>query len=298
VTNRDRNTLRRVETAQGLLLDGMKTLSINMQTQMTQEETSKVLSWLCPLSTNGAQVSLENALNRHLPGTGRWFLDSNLFKAWEAARCSSIWITGLPGSGKTLLCASAIQKVLAKRSKTVAVLYFFCDHGDPSKVSHDSFVMTVMRQLLEQSPELIGNAKKIYDEKANNGERSFKRTDYIPLIQTFMSHFDNVYLLCDALDEASEGEEIATALKQLMSYCIRSEHSIRVLFTSRFDVQLERHHTLITSNRVALADNMKADIEQYVQMEVDHRTEKGSLKLRDQGLRPAIQERVACRAGT
>jgi Cdc6-like AAA superfamily ATPase len=129
--------LRRIETSQSMLVDGMRTLSTKVDTQMSREEVQKVFSWLCPQPATGARVSLENALTRRLSGTGEWFLESKTFKYWRAskhsAEASSIWITGLPGSGKTLLCASIIQQLFylkEKDTENMVVLYFFCDHRD------------------------------------------------------------------------------------------------------------------------------------------------------------------------
>jgi hypothetical protein len=288
-----------------MLVDGMRTLSTKVDTQMSQEEAQNVLSWVCPLPTTGAQISLENALARRLPGTGEWFLQSRTFIYWLASKhsgvSSSIWITGLPGSGKTLLCASAIQKMLTIKTtgtEDMAVLYFFCDHRDPAKVTYDSFLMTLARQMLSHSPEFMDQAKKIYNEKAYNGERTFNRADYIPLIQSFMNLCKHVFILCDALDESSEGDEIAGSLEKLLSYGRQYGIPTRVLVTSRFDVQLERRHATLTADRVALAENMKPDIEQYVASEVNSRVLQGTLKMRDKKLQSLIQQQVASRAGT
>jgi hypothetical protein len=297
--------LRRIEADQGVLVDGMRTLNMKVQTQMSREETQKIVSWLCPLPTSGAHVSLENSLVRHLPGTGQWFFKSRTFTDWLASRysqeSSSIWITGLPGSGKTLLCAAAIEKIISFKSESKedwAVLYFFCDHGDPAKITHDNFIMILTRQMLDHSPAFLEQAKRIYDEKANNGDRIFNRADYIPLVQSFMNMCQHVFIFCDALDESSEGDEIAGTLNALLSYGRRCGIPTRVLFTSRFDVQLERRHPDITTNRVALAENMMTDIEQYVEKELSNRVVNGTLKLRNKALQSSIYQQVASHAGT
>jgi len=166
------------------------------------------------------------------------------------------------------------------------------------KVSNDNLVMTMIRQLLEQSSQLVEIAKKIYDEKSHGGDRPFHSNDYNALLQSFISHFKNVYIMCDALDEATDSDEIASTLESLIAFGMQHDQQIKLLFTGRFDVQLERRHDLITSNRVALSENMKPDIEQYVDVEVSNRIRQGALKLRDQGLRPTIQKHVSTRAGT
>jgi amino acid transporter len=267
-----------------------------MQTQMSREEAQKVVSWLCPLPSSGAYVSLQNALGRRLPGTGNWFIESNVFKDWMASRHRTIWITGLPGSGKTVLCASAIREVLANSTDNTAVLYFFFDHRDPSKSTHENLVMTFARQMLESNrPSICMNyAKKLYDEKANNGVRAFNHDDYVPLIESFMMLFDSIFILCDALDESSDADDIASTLERLHFNNVPT----RLLFTSRFDLQLEHRHEAITRRRVALAENMQPDIEQYVKTEVESSVAKRLLKLRDTTLRESIEGQVTKHAGT
>jgi amino acid transporter len=209
-----------------------------------------------------------------------------------------LWITGLPGSGKTILCASVIEKARAQRGERSIILFFFCDHRDPAKLSHENFVMSLTRQLVESSPELLKHAKSIYDEKANNGDRPFNSSEYVALIESCLDCFEEVSVLCDALDEATEGEAIASTLARLSAYGVEREIPVRILSTSRFDVQLERRHEQITKHRITLTENMKPDIKQYVDTDVEVRMTKGSLKLRDKTLSSLIKEQVALRAGT
>lgn len=103
------STIRRIETTQGLMLSELTFLSNQTRTSMNLEEINTVVSWVCPLPSDGAKVSLENALNLRFAGTGDWFLGSSTFEDWIRSDHGNIWITGLPGSGKTLLCASTLR---------------------------------------------------------------------------------------------------------------------------------------------------------------------------------------------
>ena len=210
---------------------------------------------------------------------------------------SCLWLTGLPGTGKTILCAAAIQRI-RKEAQYACVLYFFCDHGDPSKRTHESFIVSLVRQMFETTPELLQQAEILYNEKSNNGERPFNRAEYVPLLCTFLGHFDRIYLFCDALDEASDGSEIAQTLEEMLQYAIAQNVDLHLLFTSRFDIQFEQRHSRITENSIKLAGNMRADIAQYVHKELEARLEKGTLKVRGKELGITIQNQISSRAGT
>lgn len=83
-------------------------MSANAKTQMNQHEAREIVQWLCPLPSDGAYASLENALHRRLPGTGKWFLQSEEFTNWIKSKSSTIWITGLrkPFYSIKLLCCA------------------------------------------------------------------------------------------------------------------------------------------------------------------------------------------------
>jgi hypothetical protein len=158
--------------------------------------------------------------------------------------------------------------------------------------------MNLIRQLTDHSAVCIEYARRVYADKAHKGERDFNHVDYVPLLERFIDYFDQVVIMCDALDESLEGYRIAETLSRLHLSDPSTSPSIKIMFTSRFDLQLERRYTTLTSNRVALGDNMQPDIARYVDVEVDARVTDGTLKLRDKSLRTTIQQQIASRAGT
>lgn len=223
------------------------------------------------------------------------FWTRTLFADWTGSKDGTIWITGLPGSGKTLLFSSIVERLRATTPHTTAVVYFFCDHRDHSKISHESFIMTITRQMLDLSPACLEHAKEVYEDES---PYPFNRTKYVPLIEKLMSCFQEVLFLVDGLDEASEIDKIAESLTHLHNHGQSTAVATKVLLTSRFDVQMERHFPAITSTRVTLAENMREDIDHFIRKELEIRMSKGTLKLRHQDLLLSVQEQIAKRAGT
>jgi hypothetical protein len=76
-------------------------ISNTLQTMVLDQKDKKVLDWidLCDTSANHAI-----AREKHQPTTGDWFLESDSFLTWSDANNASLWLHGIPGAGKTVLC--------------------------------------------------------------------------------------------------------------------------------------------------------------------------------------------------
>ncbi|KAF2869516.1 hypothetical protein BDV95DRAFT_498197 [Massariosphaeria phaeospora] len=293
------SAIRRIEAGQDLLLEKVSLLADETKTQLSREEIRAVISWLCPSPSDGAQVSLENALRHRLPGTGLWFLDSHTFKNWISSSSESVWITGLPGSGKTLLCSSIIEKLQTLyTSPTTAVLFFFCDHRDKSKRTLENFLTSIMKQIVDSSSACFNKAKELYNYKGKNSGRSLNASEYFPLIRSMIPEFEDIYVVVDALDEASQGDKIANALSQLRIAGSEQGIPVRVLISSRYDIRIERRHPTITSVRVALTENTHQDIARFITVELLRRVSEGIIKIRDKDLVSVIEHHITHRAGT
>ncbi|KAJ4352365.1 uncharacterized protein N0V89_007713 [Didymosphaeria variabile] len=289
--------LKRIETGQESLNEKVDDLAAKANSQMSAAEAEKIISWVCPLPSDGAYASLDNALSRRLPGTGTWFIESDFFREWmSSATPSTIWITGLPGSGKTILCSSIIEYVRDAVPPVIPVLFFFCDHRDSQKQTLDNFLMSVLRQLLGHSTAALEHVKDMYKKKDFN--RPFSPAEHMPLLEELLALTKESILIVDGLDESAEGEAIANILTTVIGRAESRGDHLRLLFSSRFDVNIEKRHKRISSRRLALADNTRPDIEHYIQAQLADRLERGIIKIRDRALLPDIEQRIGSRAGT
>jgi len=273
-------------------------MSEQLRAQMSREETQKVISWVCPTPSDGAHASLASALSRHIPGTGEWLLHSKEFQDWKDSDSGTMWITGLPGAGKTLLCASIIRHIQRLCTDTAAVLYFFCDHRDRAKLTHENFASSVARQMMEASPLCLEQGRLLYNEKSKEGSRPFQSDDYFPLICSSVEHLKNVFIILDALDESTEGDSIARSLARIHESQKGARCRIKILLTSRFDALIPGRYPNLATTHVILAENMRPDIQHYVAEEIQARVAKGVLKVKNKDTLSSIQQQVVLRAGT
>ena len=276
----------------------MKNMSEQLSAQMSREEAHKVVIWVCPIPADGAHVSLASALSRHISGTGEWLLQSKQFQDWKDSDDGTMWIAGLPGAGKTLLCASIIRHVQELCTDTTAVVYFFCDHRDRTKMTHENFGASIVRQVMEASPLALEQGRSLYSEKSKRGSRPCHKDEYIPLICSSLACLKEVFVIVDALDESTEGDAIAQSLTTIHNSGKSAGCRIRTLLTSRFDARTQGRYSNLAMTHIVLAENMRPDTQHYIKEELQLRLAKGVLKVRNNSILPVIERHISLGAGT
>jgi amino acid transporter len=274
-------------------------LADTAKSQISTEETRSVIEWLCSQPSDGAQSSLETALSVRVPGTGTWVLSSTAYEKWMQTEVCTMWITGPPGSGKTLLSTTIIENLrLSHPPPKSAVLYFFCDHRDSSKRTAESFLVSIAKQLLDTSPECLSKAKELFDDNKKQGGRKLDRSRHIEAIRLLLENFDELFVVVDGLDEASEGEQIVDVLTNVHNLGLQKGKATKIILSSRYDIRLQRRSSRIVSVRLALEENMRPDIEHFINCELHNRVNRGTLKLRNKNLMFTIEHQIGLRAGT
>ena len=183
------------------------------------------------------------------------------------------------------------------------VLFFFCDHRDESKMTLKGLLMNLTRQLFHYSEGSARRAKRIYDEKARDSERTFNDHEYLSLLQACLNDFRHIFIVVDALDEASEKEEIAESIGQILRTTSQGADFggciVKILLTSREDAQVRRVLRQYEPLRVTLDENgIQEDIEHFIAHTIHAKLASGKMKLRDGDLITQISKTVQSRAGT
>lgn len=83
------------------------------------QKNQEILSWLSDLKFVQKQTDI---FSKHYPGTGEWFLNLDLFKAWRDGHqdtSSTLWCPGIRKSFCTPQCFSETEQVLAGAGKSV-----------------------------------------------------------------------------------------------------------------------------------------------------------------------------------
>lgn len=163
--------------------------------------------------------------------------------------------------------------------------------------SLQDLLYAIVKQLLDQNPTCLEDAKQRYHERTRGVEgpkaaaRPFSVSEYIRFIQQLCLKWESVSLVVDAVDECSGLDTFVDGLRNLWSGA-----NVRLLLTSRHDVDLKRAIEPIASYKIALVENMKNDIEIYLKTEIRKRIAAGTLKLKQKELEELIATALEAKA--
>jgi hypothetical protein len=130
-------------------------LERSLQHLAKAEMTKEARRMLQILGADSADRYHRSNLNLHHPGTCLWFLDGSTFSDWCKASSSKLWVYGIPGAGKTVLSALAIERALASTAKTHAVLFYYCSHQNDWSRRLTGIISCFIGQLARQNEECL-----------------------------------------------------------------------------------------------------------------------------------------------
>ncbi|KAG4414253.1 hypothetical protein IFR04_012625, partial [Cadophora malorum] len=234
------NVLADMQTEQGTLVMG--------------EKQQKIRHWLSspdPSSNHNA------ACKARQPTTGEWFLKSSEFEEWKMTSRSFLWLYGIPGCGKSVLCSTVIREVKSqyKSNPAVAIAYFYFDFNDTEKQRHDKFTRSLIEQLAWQSPKALAYLETLFSH-CQDGKQQPTQDALEIALQKILNEFGETFIILDALDECKEREELLLLLQNLTSWGAGNLH---VLATSRRERDIEETLESLTTSEIclqsALVDN-------------------------------------------
>ncbi|TVY36887.1 Vegetative incompatibility protein [Lachnellula occidentalis] len=191
-------------------------------------------------------------LNLHHPLTGLWLTEGNTFKTWLHTRKSKLWLSGIPGAGKTVLAACVVEEVMKESSSTRAVAYFYCDYKDSSI----NIFSSIATQLARQNETAFAHLQKLY-EKCHPKDSGTILLEISALVaMTFC--FEDVSIVVDGLDEC--GTSTIDVIISLASLATNSDSNVHE-YDIRELLQQEFGHIKIAVH--------KEDLELYVAAEID-----------------------------
>ena len=224
----------------------------------------KIRQWLAGPDPSS---NYNNALRKRHGGTGSWLTKNDVFRSWkqDPGSGSMIWLYGIPGCGKTILCSTILESILQSYTSTpnIAVLYFFFDFNDPDKKRPENMMRSLLNQLSLHCVKVPQVLEELYSS-CLNGDR---KPSFEAVLKTFHQMaiaFDNTFIVLDALDECNQRPELLVNIQELISW---NDTNLRVLVTSRKEKDIEHSILPLTKNeaRVSIQSALvDADIRAYV----------------------------------
>ncbi|KAJ6028162.1 hypothetical protein N7540_003738 [Penicillium herquei] len=248
--------------AQKILDDVDESLAVSKKvySRILNEEEGRIMAWV---SSFDYWVPYHRTQEYRTPDTGTWLLDSQEYRDWKVFPGSVLWLPGVVGCGKSVLCSTIIKDIeeLCKNYSSKSLGYWYFEGTQHDSQSVEMMMMSLIRQL-SQSP-LRPSVRKCWGVDSKKGARPSRETITTILDDVFSDMPSDVFLVLDALDECpTNGKERPHLLSLLVGLAEVHKKNIHILATSRPEQDIKASMENFPS--INLEEKQGKDVETFV----------------------------------
>ncbi|KAH9020379.1 hypothetical protein EDB84DRAFT_570384 [Lactarius hengduanensis] len=242
----------------------------NTVNEITWNQLKQLLrAWLSPVDPSTNHIIAQKAQHK---GTAVWFFQGSIFIEWKSIG-SLLWIHGKPGSGKSVICSSVIQDIMAVCEAGSAIMaYFYFDFRDLKKQTCRDLLLSLVSQLSTRSIPYCDILHHVYKTHENGTRQPSDDTLKSCLKEMLrLPGQGPIFLVLDALDECPDSsgipsprDEVLQLVKELVDLHLQGLH---ICTTSRPEVDIRAVLEPLAFCSVSLhsESGQKSDIADYVQ---------------------------------
>ncbi|EXJ84684.1 hypothetical protein A1O3_05354 [Capronia epimyces CBS 606.96] len=188
---------------------------------------SDTLAWL-NVHQEDQDDELHRLLNRRQSGTCHWVFRHPKFISWkDDTRADRVlWMNGIPGAGKTILCSYIIEKLQHESQTTTA--YVICNSYTQGKNIVSENLRSLAAQLLRANRDLVPHA---FDNYANKSLPP-SITHVKKLILDLLNIIQETRIFIDGLDEYSISQQ-RSMLTEILPFAKVSGGECKIIISSR-----------------------------------------------------------------
>ncbi|KAL7937028.1 ankyrin repeat-containing domain protein [Trichoderma chlorosporum] len=206
-----------------------------IKSEMERSEDDKLLNWITPVEY-GPQQS--DYMRERQAGTGQWLLDSEEYKTWLSTDNQTLFCPGIPGAGKTILCAVVIDDITAQVSSNpnIGLAYVYCNFKRKDEQKFEDLISSLLKQLSRKRSSLPEVIKDLHDK--HHKERTRPSADeLVKALHSVAAMYSKVIMIIDALDECE-----TSSRSKLLTYILSFPNSIvaNLFATSRHIPDIEK----------------------------------------------------------
>ncbi|CUS13282.1 unnamed protein product [Tuber aestivum] len=234
--------------------------------KLDEKELREVQKWL---NVVDPASNYSSALAVREPGTGGWLIGGPEYVDWKEGRGGVLWLHGIPGCGKSVLSATAIEDLqhLCNAHDDYALAYFYFTFSDSEKQELHNMLLSLIGQLPKKPSDrgLPGAVVDLYNSTKAIG-KSADTTALKGLLSHIIKDFRKTFIVLDALDEFPKNTR-----ESLLSWIgeLTANHmvgSLSVLVTSRPEADIMRTLGPLAAFPIPLqSKTVDQDIRTYVQ---------------------------------
>ena len=255
-----------------------------VQTQLRETLVQKQ-KLLDALSTYDYLGPLKRERKKRYGRTGLWLSECKEYQDWlHDDRFGVFWLSGILGSGKTVLTTAIIDDLLNQPSrKHIRVAFFLCQHDNAVSLEARTVLGCLLRQFLtvESMSEAVEN-QLLQFPNGTLSEPEALNTLFSEILDA--ARKDNAVIVIDGLDEVprSERDVLLSILGQTRSF---TRSCVKILISSRQDIRRELETTFPDQYRRTMScPEVDTDITTYIDLSIEDKLVKGDLVVTDRDL--------------
>ena len=238
----------------------------SLQTMAVDNLLDRVNNWL---AAPDPWAKYKETLKRRHPGTGAWLVkDSERFFDWRSQSGSFLWLHGIPGCGKTVLSCTVVESIIdyCKLAPLRGLAFYFFDFREDETQGVGSLLRALLKQFSRELPIASQELHSLY-QSAQAGSRQPTIDELLVTLHRTLQHFDDSFIVMDALDECSNREErdiLFDALAEIEGW---DQVRLHLLVTSRPETDIKSAMEDGTTFRQAIPIDgrlVQDDIRSYV----------------------------------
>ncbi|KAF2186071.1 hypothetical protein K469DRAFT_707252 [Zopfia rhizophila CBS 207.26] len=202
----------------------------SVRTHGDNAEHRRLLEWI---SSTDYPAQQSDIIKRRQEGTGQWFLAAPQVATWLSEPQATLFCPGIPGAGKTMVAAIAIDYLLESvQSSSHGVAYVFCNYKAQEEQDASRMLAAILKQLVQARPSLVGPVERLHKQHADRGTRP-SPDEVFSALRDVLAHYSAVHIVVDALDECQDSD--STRRQFLAKLCdLQAGRDVRLMATSRF----------------------------------------------------------------
>ncbi|KAF8263290.1 hypothetical protein EI94DRAFT_1741234 [Lactarius quietus] len=269
------------EKVQVVINDGRQARVETQEAKLIIQQTANVIdevkwnqlkqllrAWLSPADPS---INHNIARKAQLKGSAVWLFQGTIIVEWKSTG-SLLWVYGKPGSGKSVMCSSVVEDIMAICEAGSAVMaYFYFDFRDLDKQTCHDLLHSLVFQLSIHSSPCCDILHRIYKKHKDGTQQP--SDDILKECLKEMLRLPGqgpIFIILDALDECPDStgipsprDEVLQLVKELVDLHLPDLH---ICATSRPEVDIRAVLEPLAFRSVSLHDEsgQKTDIAHYI----------------------------------
>ena len=238
-----------IKTATFRTEENLKSLTQCYQIKALEERKQQILQWL---AAPDPSANHNKACQTKQRETGRWFIESANYINWKSHKSSFLWLHGIPGCGKTVLCSTVVDDIASTchvGGRKVLAYYYF-DFNESKKQTCEGLLRSLVTQIFGQSAGGSETVEALFSD-CGEGQREPTLKGLIQALRQLSEPLEETYFVFDALDECVEIPAVISFLEEIHGWHNPNPH---ILITSRNEVAIEKGFRSLTTDQIQIQD--------------------------------------------